>query len=240
MKVHSEKNYYLSVKPKIMEGVEEVEAYLKRVLRRYFDGATTTRLLRETRFGFEELLPQLPYIGGEANVLTASLIRSAWCLPLFRAMEREGLALREIAKIGYEQKEHDVESKSPEKKRHVKEFYFSPAMKKVEMQKAKESQSGKYPEDWVTRYVEGDGKAFDFGIDFTECALYNFFKPRDALKYLPIFCMGDYATYRAFGIGFKRTKTIANGEPFCDFRFKSDWTTPRGWPPEALEETFSF
>lgn len=240
MTTHEEEHYYVSIKPTLMEEFEKTESYLKNVLKQYFDQSKIELLLKETRAGYEDLLPQLPYIGGEENVLTEGLIGAAWCVPLFRGLEREGLPLREMAKITYEKKENDVESKSLEKKRRIREFYFSPSMRDVEMKRARESQSGKYPGDWVEEYVEGDGENFDFGIDFTECALCKFFEPRDAMKYVPVFCLGDYATYRAFGIGFRRTQTIPNGAPFCDFRFKKDWETPRGWSPEELDEKFPY
>jgi len=233
-------NYYLNAKPELMKDFAKTESYLEGVLWQYFDHTQTDRLLEETRTGFEDLLSQLPYIGGEANVFTATLIRAAWSLPLFQSLEREGLSFREIVRIGYDHKERDVESKSPEKKRKVKEFYFTPEMRALEIKRAEETQSGKYPGDFVSRFVEGDGDRFDFGIDFTECAIYNFFEPRGGLKYVPIFCLGDYAAYRSFGIGFKRTQTIANGAPWCDFRFKKGGDTPRGWPPENLVERFSF
>jgi len=237
---HEEDNFYLYTKAQLMKDFEKAGQYLKKALLEYFDQPKIEELLQETRAEFETLLPQLPYIGGEANILTASLVTAAWCMPLFRALERERLSLREIAKIGYERKEWEIQSKSMEKRDNVRRFYFSPAMRAVEIKRARESQSGKYPGDWVSEYVEGDGKVFDFGINFTECGLYKFFEPRHALKYLSIFCLGDYATYRGFGIGFRRTRTIASGGSMCDFRFGKDWQTPRGWPPENLEEKFSF
>jgi len=240
MTTRDENNYYLKVKPELMGEFKKVKTYLTKVLRSYFDQPKAERLLKETQLEFETLLPQLPYIGGEANVFTASLVRAAWCLPLFRTLGKEGLPFREIGKIGYEQKEHDVESKSREKKRSVRKFYFSPGMRAFETERAEETQSGKYPGDFVSRYVEGDGETFDFGIDFLECGICKFFEPRNALKYVPFFCLGDYATYRAFGIGFKRTQTIVEGASFCDFRFRKDGETPRGWPPEQLKEKFWF
>ena len=231
-------NYYLNAKPELMKDFGKIEEYLKGVLWNYFDQPKTDRLLEETRFAFEQMLPQLPYIGGEASVFTYTLIRAAWCMPLFALLEKEGLRYRDIARIGYEQKEHEVEAKSPEKRRRIREFHFSPAMKAVEIRRAKETQAGRYPGDFVSRFVPGDGEGFDFGIDFTQCAICRFFEPRGGLRYIPIFCLSDYAAYRAFGIGFRRTQTLVNGAPWCDFRFKRDWATPRGWPPEAIEEKF--
>ncbi len=223
-----------------MENIEKDEKYYKRILHQYFPQSKIEQLLNEARVEFEKLLPQLPYIGGEANPLGGGFIAASWSLPFYRGLEKAGWSLYEIAKMSYEKMEHDIESKSSDKKRNVRKFYFSPQMRLVEIERAKVSKSGKYPADWVSEYVEGDGKDFDFGIDFIECAICKFLKPRDALKYVPIFCLGDYATYRAFGIGFKRTQKIISGAPFCDFRFKKDWETPRGWPPEQLEEEFLF
>ena len=240
MPANNEERYYLNIKPKIMTKIDKDEKYYKNVLLQYLSKSKIEQLLNETRIEFENSLPQLPYIGGDTNPLGDGFITASWCLPFFRSLEKEGLSLYEIAKISYEKMEYNVESKSADKKRNVRKFYFSPRMRLVEIQRAKETKSGKYPSDWVSEYVEGDGENFDFGIDFTECAICKLFKPHDALKYVPIFCLGDYASYRAFGIGFKRTQKIIFGAPMCDFRFKKDWITPRGWPPEQIEEKFSF
>jgi hypothetical protein len=240
MPAQNSDGYYMKMKPLLMSGIEKERAYYEKVLIQHITQPKTEQLLNEARTEFENLLLKLPYIGNETNVLAAGFVSAAWCLGFFRSLEREGLTLREIAKMMYEKMEHDAESKSPDKKRKLKEFYFSPAMRGAEVERSAESLSRKYPGDWVSEYVEGDGENFDFGINFTECAIHKFFKQHDALRYTPIFCLSDYATYRAFDIGFKRTQNIVLGASACEFRFKKDWETPRGWPPEDLEEGISF
>jgi hypothetical protein len=47
----------------------------------------------------------------------------------------------------------------------------------------------------------------------------------------------DYATMRATGVGFRRDQTIAIGGDRCEFRFSRARNTPRGWPPEEIDET---
>lgn len=98
--------------------------------------------------------------------------------------------------------------------------------------KCQDSQLRRYPEDWVCEFVEGDGKDFDLGMDMTECGIYKFYKMQGAEQYVPYLCLGDYPQFRAFGIGMKRTQTLGNGAPKCDFRFKKRGKTPKGWPPE--------
>jgi hypothetical protein len=89
MTTHQEEHYYVSIKPALMEEFEKTESYLKNVLKQYFDQSKIELLLKETRAGYEDLLPQLPYIGGEENVLTEGLIGAAWCVPLFRGSKEK-------------------------------------------------------------------------------------------------------------------------------------------------------
>ena len=236
MSDQNSETYYLKTKPRLMNRIEKNREYYERILIQRMTESKMAQIFSKANSEFEHQLPGLPYIGNETNPLAAGFVFATWCLTFFRALEREGIPLREIAKMMYEKMELDVESKSPEKKRNIKEFYFSAGMREVEMNRTKESQSKKYPEDWVSEYVEGDGQTFDFGIDFTECAICKFFEARNALRYAPIFCLSDYATYRAFDIGFQRTQNIVLGASKCEFRFKKDWETPRGWPPEDLDE----
>ncbi len=223
-----------------MSGIEKDREYYETALIQHMTKPKIEQLLNEARSEFVNLLPKLPYIGNETNVLASGFVNAAWCLGFFRGLEEEGLTLREIAKMMYEKMEHDAESKSQDKKRNLKEFYFSPKMRGAEVERSEKSLSGKYPGDWVSKYVDGDGKNFDFGINFTECAIHKFFSQHDALRYTPIFCLSDYASYTAFDIGFKRTQNIVLGASTCEFRFKKDWGTPRGWPPEDLEEGILF
>jgi len=240
MSAQNSDNYYMRIKPQLMSGFEKEAAYYKNVLTQHMTESKVVQILNEAQSEFENQLPDLPYIGNETNVLAAGFVNATWSLAFFRGLEREGMTLRQIAEMMYAKMEQNVESKSPDSKRKVKEFYFSPQMREVENKRTKESLSGKYPADWVSEYVEGDGQNFDFGINFTGCAIYKFYEPRDALKYVPIFCLSDYASYRAFGIGFKRTRNLVLGASVCEFRFKKDWKTPRGWPPEDLDEGISF
>lgn len=240
MAANDGKDYYLNLKPELLQAFDEDAKFLAKSLREHFDQAKIDLLLAETRQGYEDLIPGLPYVGGRENFLTPSLIMSAWCLPMFRVLERKGLSIRDMAKVVYEKYEAECESKSIKTRRRVRDFYFSDGMREAEMKRSGDSQLRRYPGDWVSEYVEGDGRTFDFGIDFTECGIRKFYEPLGAGKYAPIFCLTDYANYRALGVGFRRTQTMTTGASFCDFRFSKEIETPRGWPPENLEEHFPF
>ncbi len=77
----------------------------------------------------------------------------------------------------------------------------------------------------MARLIYGDGKDFDWGIDFTECAICSFFQAQDAREFLPYLCRLDYVTADAFGLGMIRTKTLAEGADRCNPRLKRGRTT---------------
>ena len=85
-----------------------------------------------------------------------------------------------------------------------------------------------------------DGKSFEYGFNFTECGWLKLIEKEGIKDSAPYACLCDYARMRAIGIGFKRTKTIAAGAEICDFRFIKNYETPKGWPPEDLEENKDF
>ena len=101
---------------------------------------------------------------------------------------------------------------------------------------AKESQKKKYPGDWIFEFVDGVDKNFTYGLNFTQCGIYEFAKKLGLEKYTPFICLADFAEATASGFGLTRTQTISNGSPICDHRYIKDTTTPRAWPPHKLQE----
>jgi len=229
----TERDYYIKEIPAMMEQFDEYCRMAKDVLVRYFDDSKADELIVKTRKEYEKLIPHLPFIGGAENVMTSFLTNSITVLAILRVLEEEGLELREIGKLSYDLVEHEstIETQEGAGDQIFQEGYLS-ILKHV----AKESQLRRYPGDWVLEFVEGDGKTFDYGYNVTECGIFKLFNKLGAEHFVSFICLGDYATARAAGYGFKRTQTLSNGAPMCDFRFTEGGDTPRGWPPDTLEE----
>jgi hypothetical protein len=102
--------------------------------------------------------------------------------------------------------------------------------------RADESKSKKYPGDWVSDFIEGDGEIFTFGVDYYDCGVYKFYKSQAAEHFMPLVCIADYARAQAYGYGLTRTQSIGNGADICDFRYLKGGDTPRAWPPDHLSE----
>ena len=79
-----------------------------------------------------------------------------------------------------------------------------------------------HPDGFLARIVTDPADTFGmgYGIDILECGIVHFFNKHGAAHYVPILCEVDRLTSSLAGLELVRQGTIANGAPFCDFRFK--------------------
>ncbi len=230
MTLEKESNFYLKKKRTLLRTFDAALTIVQKVLIECFGESKFNEISITTRNEFETVIPQIPYVGGNDNHLTDDLINAAILLPLLRFFEKEGLKFKEIGKLTYELFEAFYKVIPPADDIFTDEFLVK------EKEHAKNSKIRKYPGDWVLDFVESDGKTFNFGIDYSECGVYKFYKNQGAEHLMPIICIADYAKAQAYGYGLKRTQTIGNGAPICDFRYTKDGFTPRAWPADKLKE----
>lgn len=230
MSTEKEANYYLKKKKILMRLFDAAMHITKQILIENFGEDKFTEISKTTRKEFENPLPEIPYIGGDDNLLTNELINAALLLPLLQVFEKEGLKFNEIGKLTYELFEVFYKFIPPA------DDIFSNTYKDKRKEQAINSKLRKYSGDWVFDFVEGDDKTFTFGTDYSECGVYKFYKSRGAEHFMPWVCISDYAKARAYGYGLNRTQTIGNGAKICDFRYVKDGITPRVWPPDNLQE----
>ena len=221
-------NYYTSRKSKLLKGFDKYRRkYSRKVLVSYCGDDLTNTIIKETRQEYEALIPHLPYIGGKKNTLTTNLIQCAWGLALYRVLKTHGKTAEEAAKSIYEMTETQLRSYPRFLLRLMGRWMF--AQFRLRKQAA-QSQKRQYPEDWVWTFIKGDGKEFDFGMDFTECAICKFFHAQGADEFTPFLCSLDFSMSKAFGTGLVRTMTLAEGAEKCDFRYKRGREVKQEWP----------
>lgn len=80
-----------------------------------------------------------------------------------------------------------------------------------------QTQMREHSDNFVITFVEGDGKEFDYGYDYFECAILKFFESQGAFELLPYICAPDIPVSKALNMGLKRTTTLGGGK--CDFGF---------------------
>lgn len=73
---------------------------------------------------------------------------------------------------------------------------------------------------WAYRFIEGEPGAFDYGVDYTRCAIRELAIESGAEAFAPYICLADIAGSEALGWGLARSETLAQGGERCDFRFR--------------------
>ncbi len=210
---------------------------VKTVLSKTFASAEIEKLVEETIQGVDLLLPDVPYIGGKENISLNDFFDAIMMLALFKELRKRNISVRNIGQIMYEIRELQTQSSSKLYKNLMASLMFSSYIKRSYKKKVKKMTEKNYSENWNMEFVEGDGEEFDWGMNYTDCAVHKFYKKHGGEELLPYVCMSDYALFHGLkNVEFVRTQTLSGGASYCDFRFKKGGSTPRGWPPEDLPD----
>jgi len=228
-----EKEYYKIRKPELLKRFDEESQYWEPVIVRRFGKGFADTILREAHEEFEALIPQMPYIGGDENHLTESLIESVRYLAFYKAMKKHGKTAEETGKTLYDAilaRIDEPRALIPPSKRLTTEQLMERRRKRAER-----SQERRYPQDYVYEFVAGDGEEFDYGYDFSECAAQKFYHAQGADEFMPFYCYLDFPGSRLDGSGLSRTMALAEGHQKCNHRFKKGRGAELKWPPPFLK-----
>ena len=184
-----------------------------------------TALVRQAQREYEELMPDIPFIGGPGVHMTEDLLESAQVLAYLRVLKRQGKTLDE----SWEIVSSALKTRVAEYPRLVIKLAglraFSSFYVRSLQRQAFESHKRKYPGGFVFDIVLGNGQAFDWGLDFTECGICKFYQAQSATEFLPMVCSLDYILSDALGYGLARTQTLAEGAERCNPRLKKGRAT---------------
>lgn len=185
-----DKKYYVSRKSELLEEFDKNAQYWRQVIVSQYGDDFANTIVRESRVEYEALIPEIPYIGGDENHLTGSLIESAECLALYKAMKARGKTAEETGKILYDTIE--VRSRCPSPPIRPSKRLSREELMRRRRERAEKSQKRRYPGDWVYGFVEGDGREFDYGYDFSECGTRKFYHAQGADEFLAFCCFLDF------------------------------------------------
>jgi len=227
-------DFYILRQADILADFERAARRWRTVLAQRYGDQPADEILCAAREELAALLPQLPYIGGDENHLTGSLIGSAQCLALYRAMAARGRSAAEAGRVLYDANLAHAEDHVP----HIppEQRLSHDELMRRRRERAERSQERRYAWDWVYEFIAGDGETFDYGYDYLECATEKFYRAQGALAFLPFYCFLDFPKCELAGLGLSRATTLGEGGERCDFRFVEGGRSMRGWPPPFLPE----
>lgn len=223
------REYYLAHKAGLLDGFDQEARHWQPVMAALLGAEPAGAVLKDARERFEALIPQIPYIGGDENHLTGSLIGSARCLALYMSMRLRGRTAEETGKVLYDAIVARIGQPAPPSG----ELTADQLMERRRA-RAERSQERRYPHDYVYEFVAGDGGSFDYGYNFTACAAQRFYRAQGADEFMPFYCYLDFPESRLYGTGLTRTMALGEGQPLCNHRFKKGREAPLLWPPPFL------
>lgn len=224
-----DRNYYTNRKAELLDKLEQDIRYWSPLILKDCGEIQPLEILREARNNFADLIPQIPYIGGDENNLTKNLVESVRYLALYEAMKNHGKTAAAAGKIIYDT--YLIKSREPQPPLPTEGLLTPEQLMERRKTRAAKSQVRHYPGDYVYTFIAGDGKNFDYGYDFTECASHKFYLAHNAEEFLPYYCYLDVVAGQASGFGFTRTRTLYEGHGKCNHRFKIGGKTEAPWPP---------
>lgn len=236
MEITKPSDYYLSRTDQYWKQLGRLFRSSERILPKYLNSELAKNVTEETYSEFKIVLAELPYIGGDENALTFVFVSSAAALAYIRVLERYELTVDKIGVILNEVYADVYKSLPGFFKWALRKSEFSSRHRKELKAFAQESQLLKYADNWVMEFVEGNGDDFDYGCNYSECAVLKFYRKMGAEKYMPYVCVMDFTSSSALGTGLHRTTTINYGGDCCDFRFKQNRPSKPGIPLEELPE----
>jgi hypothetical protein len=95
----TDKDYYVSRSIKWVKELDNKMRFFKAVLYRSFSNAEVNVITNQTLRNFMEMLPRIPYVGGDKNPLTDALIVSSWFAALHIALKKQEANDNEIGEI---------------------------------------------------------------------------------------------------------------------------------------------
>ena len=100
----SSKNYYISQKTKHLKAFDKlITGPGQTILSRTMSGSDARKILADARKEFENILPKIPYIGGDENEnSTNQLVGAAQYLSLYRMLASTKKNIKEIGQIIYD------------------------------------------------------------------------------------------------------------------------------------------
>lgn len=217
-------SYYILRKRRLLKEFDFVVRHSSSVLEKYVGFENVNALVDETRREFENIIPQLPYIGGK-QPFTEFIVFTGMLLAIYRVNKTRGKTVEETGELVYEIGREFLKSSPSFLKNLFGYMNFSRFYLKRLRKRAVESHQRKYLDDYVYNFVEGNGETFDYGVDYLECASCKFLARQNASELAPYLCPVDILYSEALGWGLTRTMTIAEGADKCDFRFKKGGPT---------------
>jgi len=208
------KNYWLNKKKYCMTFFNKAVKNGKKAVFNKYGKQEANRILELVKKEYENLLPEAPYVG-EIDIMQRQMLLTVIFTAFYRVL-KETEKIEEIWILCSNFNKEFIMNLPKIVRWFIKQATFSKKFKNDFKKNAIVQKEKNLADQW--EYVEGDGKTFDYGTNITKCAKLIFLQKLGYNEFLPYICLVDKNFAECCNYGFKRTKTLAEGGDYCDFR----------------------
>jgi hypothetical protein len=211
-------DYYVGKKKYCMTFFNRAARNGKRAVITKYGSEKGNRILDMVKTEFENLLPNIPYVG-EMDILQRQMLLTAIFMAFYGVLKD----YEEIGSIWALCNDFNRETlmNMPGLIRKIlKMSTFSNRTKNTFKRLAEVHRRKNLADQWD--YVAGDGVSFDYGINMKKCAKLIFLKKMGAEGFAPYVCLIDKNFAECCDYGLKRTMVLAEGADHCDFRLSKN------------------
>lgn len=186
--------YFISRKLKLLKDFDNLMNKARNVLIPQYGKEFTETIVGETRQEYSRLIPEIPYVG-QSRTLVQFITATAQSLAMYRVLSSHGKTVQEAGKLYYLICEAILNSYPRIVHRLIGNLSFSKFYLRALKKQAIESQKRLYPDGYVFSFVDGDGREFDYGVDYSECGGCKFLSEQGASEFAPYICTADIFSF---------------------------------------------
>jgi hypothetical protein len=215
---------YLSRSRRFLSALDNSLLRVRPLLLEWLGERQATQLITDSRQEYDALMTRIPFIGAN-NPMLSLLLPTTRYLAVYRGLQAQGRGIEDAGRLAFAMGTADVKAIPAFVRRKIPWLWFSHWFRRRLSKRAAKTVRREFPGDYVFTYVPGDGRIFDYGVDYIECASCKLLQAENAVELTPYVCATDKPTSDLLGWGLTRTMTLAEGFSKCDFRFKKGGTT---------------
>ena len=220
-------NYYITEKSKLLKNFDDNIDTFRRVLTSRLGEPKTVKILIQMKKEYNKLLPDIIAINSQRNFILREIKNISIALSLVKALMHYNYSKSEISSCIFELHK-EYYRKAMSKKFNFMRFLFIifstfPFNKIYRLVIKRYENLIKNKEgilNFRLKYVEGNGKNFDYGVDILCCPIYRMWQKYDVVEFLPYVCLFDFFKSAITNSGLVRTMTLSEGKSKCDNRFR--------------------
>ncbi len=233
MEMQEKQGYYTARKGLLLKVFDKLMQRGQKLLAEQYDETFAATVVPDMRRRFEEIIPEIPYLGGMRNVFTEIILLNGMLVAIHKVLKENGRPVEDTIRF-YCSFSQGLFDSLPDSLLTLggKAMLSRPSGWLFKKQAAR-SQKREYAQDWVFDFVDGDEETFDYGLQFSECAVIKFYDAQGVPELKPYCNFFDIIMGRAMHMGCVLATHIGCGDETCFFQYRQGRETP---VPERLQE----